>query len=917
MAKNPLQRLHDYGQSVWNDNLSRHLIVSGELQGLIGNAGVVGITSNPTIFDKAISKSDDYDEMIQTLVADGRTSEEIYEELVVRDIQMAADVLRPIFDKTDGHDGFVSLEVSPTLAYQTEKSITDARRLWERVSRPNIMIKIPGTDEGLPAIEQMLYEGVNINITLLFSLDAYRNVAEAYITALERRSADGKSVDDIASVASFFVSRVDTEVDNRLQSIIDSEPDSDRAEVARSLLGKVAIANAKLAYQAFRELFHSDRFANLAGRGARFQRPLWASTSTKNPAYSDTLYVDELIGPNTVETLAPASIEAFGDHGTVAPTLEADVDRAYESMSALEELGIDYADVNATLVKQGVDSFAKSFESLMSGLEDKRARIAEELTSERNTQLGKLDVAVDAALDKIDAQHVAERLQRRDATLWSDDKVVQRSIVNRLGWLPTVREMLDEAEIGVFARFASDVERRGYKHVVLLGMGGSSLAPEVLATVFGPQNGSPQLTVLDTTNPVTIARVTKMTHAERTLFIVSSKSGSTVETSTLFHHFLAERNGIGSDFVVITDPGSPLESEARGAGCWRVFTNRPDIGGRYSVLSYFGLIPAAAIGIDVEKLLRRAIRLLPICDSHHPGIWLGAALGVAQQQGRNKLTLVASGAWQSFGDWLEQLIAESTGKQGTGIVPVARETARNPEDYGDDRIFVEVRHANESSPALAPALRNQGHPIIEQTIREPEDVGARFLLWEIATAVAGQQMGINPFDEPNVQEAKDATNAVLANPGSVSAPPTAPDKALDQLKSWISPGDYLAIMAYVDRTASTERGLENLRDALGAQTEAATTLGYGPRFLHSTGQLHKGGPATGVFLQIVESSGQDVAIPGESYSFGKLFAAQSLGDYATLKKHGLRVVRIEANSDIDKTLRALMASTSGAAVTAD
>ncbi|CAN5313982.1 bifunctional transaldolase/phosoglucose isomerase [soil metagenome] len=917
MAKNPLQRLHDYGQSVWNDNLSRQLIVSGELQNLIDNYGVVGVTSNPSIFDTAISKSNDYDELIQTLVADGRTSEEIYEELVVRDIQMAADILRPIYDKTGGHDGFVSLEVSPELAHDTEKSITDARRLWERVHRPNVMIKIPGTDEGLPAIEQMLYEGVNINITLLFSLDAYRKVAEAYIHALERRVADGKPVDELASVASFFVSRVDTEVDSQLQAIIDSEPDSDRATIAKAILGKVAIANAKLAYQVFGEMFHSDRFSELAGRGAAFQRPLWASTSTKNPDYPDTLYVDELIGPNTVETLAPASIKAFADHGTVGPTLEADVNIAYETMAALEEIGIRYEDVDAILVREGVASFAKSFDSLMSGLEEKRARIAGELTDERNAQLGKLGSVVEGALRATDSSDIPARLQRHDPSLWSDDKGVQQKIANRLGWLSSVKEMLDQAEVGVFEQFASDVQQRGYKHVVLLGMGGSSLAPEVIATIYGPQTGFPELTVLDTTNPATIARVTEMTRSERTLFIVSSKSGSTVETRTLFHHFLESRNGIASDFVTITDPGSPLETEAREVGCWRVFTNRPDIGGRYSALSCFGLIPAAAIGVDVEALLRRAVRLLPIHDTHHPGIWLGVALAAAQKEGRDKLTLIASGSWQSFGDWLEQLVAESTGKEGAGVIPVVRETARNPEDYGHDRIFGEVRSVSEMSPALAPQLRDNGHPVFEQTIHGPEDLGAEFLLWEIATAVAGQQLGINPFDEPNVQEAKDATNAVLTSPGSSNTPAASPREAIERVTGWISDGDYLAIMAYVDRTQSTERALENLRDALGAQTEVATTLGYGPRFLHSTGQLHKGGPASGVFLQIVDTSGPEIDIPDESFSFEQLFAAQSVGDHATLDSHGLRVVRVEADGNVDQIVRALTTAASGASVAAD
>jgi transaldolase / glucose-6-phosphate isomerase len=916
MNRNPLQRLHDYGQSVWNDNLSRKLILSGELQTLIDNSGVVGVTSNPTIFDTAISKSDDYDDKIRELVADGRTSDEIYEALVVRDIQMACDVLKPVYDKSNGQDGFVSLEVSPLLAHDTETTITDARRLWEVVDRPNLMIKIPGTEEGVPAIEQMLYEGININVTLLFSVDAYRKVAEAYIHALERRAADGKSVDNVASVASFFVSRVDTEVDNLLNDIIENGKDQDAVILAKSLPGKVAIANAKLAYQAFREMFHSDRFSELAGRGAKFQRPLWASTSTKNPDYPDTLYVDELIGPNTVQTLAPASIEAFASHGTVKPTLEANVDQAYDVMSALEEAGINYDDVNATLVKQGVGAFAGSFESLMSGLESKRKSFADESRSERIEALGKLAKPAEDAMNRLESSSFASRLSSLDASLWSGEATVRTSIQNRLGWLPSVQQMKDEADAGVFSQFSRDVARRGYRHVVLLGMGGSSLAPEVMSTIYGPQDGFPTLTVVDTTHPATIERVTRRSREQRTLFIVSSKSGGTIETRTLFHHFLKSRSGIASDFVVITDPGSPLEIEARLVGCWRVFVNRPDIGGRYSALSYFGLIPAAAIGIDVAPMLRRALGLLPIHDNYHPAIWLGTAIASARDAGRDKMTLIASGVWQSLGDWLEQLIAESTGKEGTGVLPVVRESPSNPEDYAGDRFFVELRSPAQGNPALADTLREHGHPVVDLQVSTPADLGAEFLRWEIATAVAGHCLGINPFDEPNVQEAKDATNAVLSNPSGSKPSRVSAETAVTTILEWSSPGDYLALLAFVDRNSENERQLENLRDALGARTSLATTLGYGPRYLHSTGQLHKGGPASGIFLQVVDTDIPESPIPGEDFSFGELFTAQAIGDAQALTGHGLRVVTVETAGSVKETVRSLMVAIDQSSVAA-
>ncbi len=902
MARNPLQELADYGQSVWNDNLSRHLIESGELQTLIDESAVVGVTSNPTIFDKAISGSSDYDDQIRELAEAGKTTDEVYEELVIRDIQHAADILRPVWEATSkkSADGFVSLEVSPTLAHDTEKTMVDARRLYARVDRPNVMIKIPGTVEGIPAIEQMLYEGVNINVTLLFALDAYRHVMEAYLRALERRAEEGKSINEIHSVASFFVSRVDSEADKRLEAIIANEPGSERAEKAKALRGKLAIANAKLAYVAFSEVFESARFQKLADLGARLQRPLWASTSTKNPEYPDTLYVDELIGPDTVQTLAPASIEAFGNHGTLGNTLQSDLDGAKAVFAGFDELGVSVDDITDTLVREGVSSFAKSFETLLAGLDDKRERFKAEAREARMAALDDFAPQVTKALDELTGQDVPSRLQARDPSLWSDDRKQQNTIAQRLGWLPVVDAMAAEAQSGFFDDFADEVKRRGYEHAVLFGMGGSSLAPEVFAHIYGKQSGFPKLTVIDTTNPDTIKRVADMVDGKKTLFIVSTKSGTTVETMSLFHYFLKERGGDGSDFVAVTDPGTPLEAEAKKTGFWRVFNNPSDIGGRYSALSYFGLVAAAAAGANIDRLLKRAEIMLPVRDSDHPGIWLGAVMGAAQRAGRDKLTLIASPGWEPFGDWLEQLIAESTGKDGTGIVPVTGEPLSTPDAYGADRLFVYFRgttNPDECDTAVG-SLRKAGHPVVQIEMNDPEDLGREFVRWEIATAVAGGLMGINPFDEANVQEAKDATNAVLADPSVTVPAATPPDAAAEKLVAMVEPRGYLAILAYVDRTPAVEQALNELRDALRKQSGIATTLGYGPRYLHSTGQLHKGGPENGDFLQIVATPTTDIEIPGAIFTFATLFAAQSAGDAITLDRHGLSFVRVEAGDDV-------------------
>ena len=911
-AKNPLQHLADFGQSVWNDNLSRDLITSGELQRLIDNDGIVGITSNPTIFDAAISDSDDYDEQMRELVAAGRSAGEIQDALMVKDIQDACDILIPVYEASGGQDGMVSLEVSPLLAHDTEGTISEARRLNALVNRPNVMIKIPGTPEGIPAIEQTLFEGININITLLFSLDAYRSVMEAYLRAMERRVAEGKPVEDIVSVASFFVSRVDSEVDARLDAIIDeSDGESERATTARALKGTIAIANARLAYQEFKGVFQSTRFSDLAGRGVRIQRPLWASTSTKDPDYPDTLYVDELIGPNTVQTLAPASIEAFRDHGTVSLTVEKHVDVADDAIREMESLGISYDDVIDVLVSEGVEKFAASFESLTASIDDETSRIAGELHTARLEEIGSLATDVETALAELDADGVVTALQRGTGSFWTSDPSTATEIGALLGWLHTVPEMQSAATAGVFSTLASGVRNRGYARIVLLGMGGSSLAPEVMVSTLDRQSNAPSLTVLDSTHPDAIARLQSEIDGQRTLFVVSSKSGTTIETASLFNYFLTRQGEMADDFIIITDPGTPLEAHARQIGAWKIFTNRPDIGGRFSALSFFGLVPAAAAGVNVDDLLASAAAVLPVVDAHHPGVFLGATLATAAHHGRNKLTLVSSDHWAPFGDWLEQLLAESTGKNGGGIVPVVREPNRPLDDYGDDRLFVVIDDGDPTLAEFASTLRSAGHPVVTA----PADLGRLFMIWEVATAVAGQRLQINPFDQPNVQEAKDQTNQVLSNGGVPDIPVSNAESAMSAIRKQAGDGTYIAIQAFVDPTEEMRAALAKLQSSIAAATRRPVTLGIGPRFLHSTGQLHKGGPDQGVFLQIVQDATKDIEVPGKDWGFRALISAQADGDFLALSDRDLSITRLSISSADD--VRSMAQAAQQSALAAD
>jgi transaldolase len=384
MSVNPLVKLTKSGQSIWYDGIERELITSGELKRLINEDELRGVTSNPTIFEKAIDNSDDYSDQLREQAERQKSASEIYEAIAVRDIQMTADLLAPVFEKTNGADGFVSLECSPLLAHDTTATIEEVRHLWLVLNRKNVMIKIPATSEGFPAIEQCVYEGININITLIFSLGSYKKTIQAYIRGLERRVAEGKPVDRIASVASFFVSRIDTVVDKRLQERIARAGSEKKKEKLESLLGRTAIANAKMAYQVFKEVFHGERFATLRTQGARVQRPLWASTSTKNPAYSDVYYVEALIGPETVNTLPPSTLKAFRDHGRVRLSLEENLEEEGAVLAQLEEAGISLDEVSQQVLDEGVKLFAKSFEKLMKAIQLRRDEIVSDLKASQS-----------------------------------------------------------------------------------------------------------------------------------------------------------------------------------------------------------------------------------------------------------------------------------------------------------------------------------------------------------------------------------------------------------------------------------------------------------------------------------------------------------------------------------------------------
>jgi transaldolase / glucose-6-phosphate isomerase len=893
-----LLALTEAGVSVWLDQIRRSMVEGGELARMVAVESLRGVTSNPAIFEKAILGSSDYDEDLRMLAREHFDSTAIYEHIAIRDVQLAADVLAEVHRSSNGRDGFVSLEVAPELAHDTEGTLEQVRSFWQRVDRANVMIKIPGTPEGVPAIEQALYEGINVNVTLLFSVAAYERVAEAYISALERRHNEGLSL-DVNSVASFFVSRVDTLVDRQLDQL-------GRTDLA----GKAALANARAAYRRFQELFDGPRWEGLRHGGAVVQRPLWASTGTKNPHYPDTMYVDGLVGAHTVNTMPLATLLAFADHGNVTgPTGEHD---PTDDLAALAEAGINLDEVTDELLVDGVKQFEEAMTRLLAGVEEQRAAVVTGQPSRIQARLPLLLTApVGDRVRRAVADNVAQRVWRKDVTLWGEPGGVGGDeILDRLGWLTVSEPMLEHA--ADLHAFADQCRADGFTDAVLLGMGGSSLGPEVIRRSFGEIPGALRLKVLDSTHPDEVLRVQESVDVERTLFVVSSKSGSTIETLSHYRYFKALARP--DQFVVVTDPGSPLSRLGSDDGLRRCFLNPPDIGGRYSVLSYFGLLPAALMGVNIEALLHRCQVAEQMCAHYdssesNSGLWFGATIGELARQGRDKLTFVVSPPIESFGLWAEQLVAESTGKLGRGILPVVDEPLSDSVDvYGEDRVFAYRRNPHqpeERLDAAIEALAGAGHPTITLPVHGAADLGRIFFLTEFAVAVAGWVLEINPFDQPNVQEAKDATARALESGGAVPSTVPAGDEELRALLGNVRPPGYVAILGYVPPSSALDDAVAELRIAIRAATGVATTFGYGPRYLHSTGQLHKGGPGTGRFLQIVGTPERDAEIPGADYSFGTLIAAQAAGDLETLRAHGLPAERVDVEGDPAAAVRAL------------
>lgn len=861
---NSLKALHEAGQSIWLDNIRGALLTSGTLARYISSLWVTGLTSNPTIFEHAIAGSSDYDEAILKRLNRDFSTEQLFFEIALEDIIAAAELFRPVFEATGGIDGFVSLEVSPELADDAAGTIAAAKQLHAEVARPNVFIKVPGTKAGIVAIEELIFVGIPINVTLLFSREHYLAAAGAYMTGLERR-LKAKLPLNVASVASIFISRWDVASASKLP-----EP----------LRNKLGVAIGQRTFKVYRDLLASERWQRLARAGAHPQRLLWASTGAKDPTLPDTYYVTALAAGETVNTIPEPTLLAFGHHGKVGALLSGDSTDAEAVIAEVGKTEVDVDTLAEQLQIEGRDSFGDSFTKLLQSIDTKKATLRE--ARDRVTErLGPLAISADAAIADLIKRDSHRRIWSLDYTLWGKDPT---EIANRLGWLTSPHHMDEQVEDLV--SFANQAAHDGITHALWCGMGGSSLFAQVLAQTFGVAPGGLDLRVLDTSDPGTIHRFTEQLPLDKTLFLFASKSGSTLETRSHLAYFW-DRIGRPEQFAVVTDPGTELDELAVSQGFRRVFRSNVDIGGRYSALSHFGLVPGALLGVDIRELLRRAADMVAaagacVPPSDNPALRLGAVLGAAAKVGRDKCTLLMPAEVASLATWLEQLIAESTGKHGVGILPVAGEDLGPPEAYGDDRIFVSLgRHDG------VDALITAGQPVIELEYIDRFSIGTEAFRWEYAIAMAGAILGINPFDQPNVEAAKKAADRVLED-----GLPAIPVGSMDRIFGTVRPGDYIAIQAYLDTAAPEIAGLHRTRMALRDKFRVATTVGIGPRYLHSTGQMHKGGAPTGVFLQIVGDDPLDLAIPGKSFGFSQLKHAQAAGDYLALRQNGMRVARV-------------------------
>ena len=901
----PIQSVHSLGQSLWLDIIRRDSLDSGELADRVAAGELRGATSNLTILESAILSSDSYSVDLRRLAQAGWTAEKIFNQLAVDDIRAAADAFLPLFEQTNGGDGFVSIDVNPEFADDTNRTIEEARRLWDAVNRPNAMIKIPATLAGLPAIESSIRAGINVNATLIFSLGRYIEVMEAYMIGLEGRLEAGGSLDYVTSVASFFVSPIDIALDEQLREVFQrGEAEGERAS---SLLGKVAIANSKLAYAQFVATFQGERFQKLATRGARVQRPLWASTSMKNPEYPDTYYVDNLIGPDTVNALSEASLKAFKDHGTPELTLPENISTARSQLQALDDLGISLDAAAEQLEVQGVSESAISYRSILGTIEEKAGAFQKEIAA--------LEPKMRETLAEVELDEVGKRLWQQDVTLWVERDREKARVRRWLGWLSEpARASTETAEL---TRFAEALDP-AINTLVLIGSGGGTITAEMLARILAPPNGI-DLHTISTANPDDIRTIKRKIAPEATFYLlVDSSSGDGIEEhllSTFWEQALRKlEEQTGDHFVVITKDGSKLHHWAVEKGIQKIIEadNQDDFW--LSPFNWTSLLPAAQAGADIQSFVQGGVGMTRACGplvdvAQNPGLFLSSVLAAAFRSGRDKVTLFADPPLEPILKWIEGLLAAGRGKEGSGFIPIWDEPPGSGNAYGDDRLFVYLRSSGALDRRLAGWIRADIPVLVLETSTNPEAIGEMLVQWQIGAAIAQHLLSVNPTDLDARHRTRAELQHILHRLERKGALPQA-----DPL--W--QGDGVQLRAASRDLQFTGSGLSEVVDFILSESQEAGGLGlrlYTPmsktlqgkvkRLRHTLrdqlGLFSLASPAgcdlcsdrglkDMVYLILMVKPRKDEAIPGKNYTFGQLFEGQALSDLAVMKGYGSPVL---------------------------
>ncbi len=727
---NPLQEIQALGQSIWLDYIRKDLLDSGELTRLVASGEVRGVTSNPSIFEDALATSTLYDRSIRPLAQADWSAEEIFDFVAVRDIRAATDVFLPLYEGTDGRDGYVSIEVNPQFAYESEATLQEARRLWAEVNRPNVMIKIPATEPGIPAVEQAIAEGINVNVTLIFSLERYGQVIEAYLRGLERRQAEGAALNHVSSVASFFVSRLDTLVDRHLESLIRAEGPS--ASRAAALLGKAAAANAKLAYAQFQLAFDGLRFKTLELDGARAQRPLWASTSTKNPAYSDVLYVESLIGPHTVNTLPPKTMAAFRDHGHADRTIDRDLSASRAQLEALEALGVSMKAVTAQLEREGVEKFAHSFESLLQTIERRSDSFRQEIRSLQPAYRNSLKKLTEAEFSRM---------------LWSRDGGPSEDGSGPAQWLNAPQQAM--AELAELQGLQEAIRREGRDVLGWIGLGPLADLAETIGELASGER-SLERTELNSADPNSVRRYLRLAPARRSLTVLSDSQLTEREIRLLLNMLWARAkrsrgNAAARSFLSLCRRDTPLGDSATKHGFRRVLHDQAEPGDLFAAFTNAQLLPLLLARLPVEQLIAGAVRMMhesgPAFETPaSAGLSLGAALAAAVESGRGRLTFAADPSLEPFATWLVRQLARVCDPGGHRLLPIVGEPLGSPSVYGNDRVMLYLRREGQLEDRIQVCVQ-AGLPAVLCEIQDLSDLGAEIYRWQLAVVAMNHLLG--------------------------------------------------------------------------------------------------------------------------------------------------------------------------------